>query len=190
VKFGTSYSPKVWFCGLLEPLPSRSPFLPGHTALAARHTDFTSPPSMRSTVLVIQRAAGETTNAITSAISSASPKRLMPACLRNCRAVHGASFLPRHGLALVVEVPQARLAASRCQRISYARNALLHANTCVRSSHIRPDPSLDRPRPGFVHREHVERHKIATGYSEPPCWRDRLPTRLFRSGRRYPCLRT
>jgi hypothetical protein len=27
-----------------------------------------------------------------------------------CRAVHGASFLPRHGLALVVEVPQARLA--------------------------------------------------------------------------------
>ena len=27
---------------------------------AARHTDFTSPPSMRSTVPVIQRAAGET----------------------------------------------------------------------------------------------------------------------------------
>src|SRR4029077_3462638 len=58
-----------------------------------------------------------------------------------CLAVHGASFLPRHGLALVVEVPQARLAASRCQRISYPRNALLHANTFVRSSHIRPDPS-------------------------------------------------
>jgi len=35
---------------------------------------------MRNTVPVIQRAAGETMNAIKSAISSASPKRAMPAC--------------------------------------------------------------------------------------------------------------
>ena len=77
-----------------SPLPARHPLssiyilsISGRTRSAPlnRQTDLISPPSMRKTVPVIQRAAGETMNAIKSAISSASPKRATPACLRNCR---------------------------------------------------------------------------------------------------------
>jgi len=77
-----------------SPLPARHPLssinilsISGRrrSASLTRQTELTSPPSIRSAVPVIQRAVGETMNAIKSAISSASPKRLMPACLRNCR---------------------------------------------------------------------------------------------------------
>ena len=88
-------------------LPARHPLssiyilsISGRTRSAplTRHTDFTSPPSIRSTVPVIQRAAGETMNAIKSAISSASPKRATPACLRNCRLASSSVIFLELGL--------------------------------------------------------------------------------------------
>lgn len=53
--------------------------IPGNHCIVLLQTDFTSPPSMRSVEPVIQRAAGETRKAISSAISSGSPYRAMPA---------------------------------------------------------------------------------------------------------------
>src|SRR6202034_3811230 len=49
--------------------------------------------------------------------------------------------LPRHGLALVVEVPQAGLTVPRRQRIGDAGNAFLDAEACRRSAHLGPNPT-------------------------------------------------
>ena len=64
------------------------------------HIDLTSPPSIRSAAPVIQRAAGETRKAMSSASSSGVPCWLMPASRRNgCVASSGYARATRSWLA-------------------------------------------------------------------------------------------